>query len=128
MSELDAMIAEMRELSKFDTEAAKQAAPLIEAEAKRTAAAGTTPDGKAWPATKEGKRALAGAASHVTAKAVGTLVAVELEGVETFHDRGNAHLPKRQIIPAQDGDMPDGIAKAAQAGSDRAFAKLTGGG
>lgn len=37
--------------------AAREAAPLIEAAIRETAAAGVDPDGKAWPAKRDGSRA-----------------------------------------------------------------------
>jgi hypothetical protein len=128
MGELSAMIAEMRKLQELPTAAARESAPLIEAEAKRTAAAGTTPDVDAWAAKKDGGRAMANVAAHVSASASGTIVRVEVEGPEVFHNFGAGNLPKRQIIADKADEIPAGIAKAIQAGTDRAFAKLTGGG
>lgn len=125
---LSAMIAELRELRKLPEAAAREAAPLIEAEAKRTAAAGTTPDGEPWAAKKDGGRALANAADHVSAKANGTLVIVELEGPDYFHNFGLGHNPKRQVIADKADEMPEGIARAVEKATDAAFAKITGGG
>ncbi|MDB4996651.1 MAG: uncharacterized protein JWM74_4083 [Myxococcaceae bacterium] len=124
---LDDMIARMRGLDSFTAEAAKEAAPLVQTSARRTAAAGTTPEGKAWPPKKDGGRALEHAAEHVTAVAVGSAIEVTLTGPDVFHNKGTASVPERRVIPRVGDPIPRTYADAMREGARRAFLRITGG-
>lgn len=119
------MIATCRALRAVPTLAAKEAAPLIEAALKKTAAAGTDPNGKAWAPKKDGSRAMVNAAEHITATAAGTVVRVLLKGPDVFHNYG-AGGPRRQILPDQESDTPPAIVDAVQEGVRRAVSKIVG--
>lgn len=126
--DLDAMLARLRGLGKsLPLEAARRAAPLVEAAVKKTAAAGTSPDGKPWPERKKGGRALEHAADHVTAKAVGSSVVVTLAGPDVIHNYGTTRLPKRQVLPDAGAGVPPTIAAALKRGAADAFRSLMGG-
>lgn len=127
---LNAMIATVRKLGQLAPDAAAQATPLVEAAAKKTAAAGTTPDGTPWvpTKTKSGGRALVNAAAALSAAAVGSAVVLTLKGVEVIHNFGNKKDPKRQILPDGGAGIPKPIAEAVTEGARRAFARATGGG
>lgn len=122
MAELDEMIAMVRSLRTLAVDAANEAAPLIEKAIKTTAAAGQTPDGKSWAPTKEGKKPMTNAASHITVTAAGPVVRMTLTGPDVFHHFG-ARGVRRQVIPDQEGDMPPTIKAAADEGVTRAFVK-----
>lgn len=124
---LDAIIAKMRGLAGVGEEAARIAAPLVEAEVKATAAAGTTPDGKPWAPKKGGGRAMVNAAAAVSARADGSAVVVTLEGPEVLHNFGTGHAPKRQVLPDAGAELPKPIADAARTAAEQAFANATGG-
>ncbi len=119
---------QVRGLRAMALESARQAAPLIEVALRATASAGTTPDGVAWPAKKDGGRPLVNAAKAITAAPLGGTVVVTLQGVEVIHHYGTSRAPKRTIIPERGGGVPKVVAAAALAGSQLAFAKLTRGG
>jgi hypothetical protein len=116
LESLDAMIARVRSYGRgMGEKVARAAAPLIEAAAKKTAAAGTTPDGVAWKPKKDGGRPLEHAAEHLSAKAVGASVVLTLSGkAEVVHNFGNEKDPKRQILPSGGGPLPKGIEAAAR--------------
>jgi hypothetical protein len=123
---LDDFVRSLRALGHVDADAARLAAPLVEAAVKRTAAAGTDPDGKPWLPKKDGGRALEHAADHVTAKAVGTTVVVTLVGPDVLHNSGTKRVPKRQIIPDGGAGIPKSVTAALTEGAARAFEKTMG--
>lgn len=125
---LAAFIDRVRRLGKLPAEAAKLAAPLVLEEAKRTAAAGTTPDGEAWaPLKKGGGRALENAADALSVSTVGTVVVLTLTGPEVVHNYGNKRVPQRRILPAGGAGIPKNIITALQKGAQQAFTRTTGG-
>lgn len=119
MADLDDMIASMRGLARVPERAAELAAPRLEAIAKATASAGTSPTGEAWaPRRADGRRAMPNAAAAVRAEAAGATVALVLEGPEVYHQRAreDGRPPRRAIIPAPGEPIPpamlDAIAQA----------------
>lgn len=128
MAELDAMIARLKALGgpNVAVEVAREAAPLVDEAIKKTAGAGTDPDGKAWAPKKNGGRALEHAADHIKTSAVGVFVSVILSGVDVFHHKGQGHSPRRQVLP-EAGSVPAGVTKALQEGARRVFERLAGG-
>jgi hypothetical protein len=125
---LDDWIARMNALGAKDVGArvAARAAPAIEAEVKRTAAAGTTPDGAAWKPKVDGGRPLQNAAAHIHARALGNLIVVTLEGPTVWHHRGVRGNAPRQVIP-DIGQVPPGIAKALTTVAREVFQEITEG-
>lgn len=101
-------IARMRALGSFASSVATHGASKVEAAAKRTAAAGTDPYGKSWPARKEGGRALANAAAAISVVVSGLRVLLRLAKPEAYHQTSKSH--PRKILP--DGALPLGLAKA----------------
>ncbi len=76
----------------------------VESVCRRTAAAGTTPDGTKWSKTADGKEPLRNAAEHVKSAGVtlGTRVVIttQVKGHYALHDLGRANgAERRQIIP-----------------------------
>jgi hypothetical protein len=126
--ELSDWAARIRALRGAAVETAKEAAPLIEAAVKATAAAGTTPSGQPWQPKKDGGPPLVHAADKVTAKATGATVLIELDVPEVFHQRSKGgRLPRREVIPSGgDGALPEPVAKACAAAAARVFARVKG--
>ena len=60
MSTLEEMCERLRAMPDVMERCAEDVADVIEAELKRTIAAGTTPEGEAWKPTKKGKQPLSG--------------------------------------------------------------------
>jgi hypothetical protein len=123
---LQSMIAELEALGRDGlAEVAREAESLVLAEAQRTAAAGTDPDGKPWPARKEdGGRALKNAAAHITVQAAGPTLRIKLTGPDVYHHYG-ARGVRRQVIP--DGAVaPAGIVRALRQAADRVAARRLG--
>ena len=106
------------------TLAATESAPLVEAAAKATAAAGTDPYGRQWQSKKDGSPALVDAASSVTAVALGTLVRIRTRGGYAIQNFIKVH--RRQVIPDKGLPIPKEIVDALKEGSSRAFEKLVG--
>lgn len=94
---VDEWIAKLRALPKEVR--AEQFVGIVDEDLRRTASAGTTPDGTPWPERKEGGRALAGAADALTVTAAGNRVLAVVSGPEAIHNYGNKKDPKRQILP-----------------------------
>lgn len=125
---LSAFIDRVRRLGKLPAEAAKLAAPLVLEEAKKTAAAGTTPDGQPWAPKKDGGRALVHAADALSVETLGSVVVLTLTGPEAIHNRGTNKYPKRQILPAGGAGIPANVVRALRRAAGEAFARVTGGG
>jgi hypothetical protein len=124
---LTAMVAMLRKLGALPGTAARLAAPRIEVEVKKTAAAGTTPEGKSWAPKKSGGQALMNAAAALSARAVGTAVVVSLKGVEVLHNFGSPRLPARQILPEGGAGIPPNIVRALHEAAADAFRMATKG-
>jgi hypothetical protein len=122
----DAYIAGLRKLgASFLDDAAREATPLVEAEIKRTAAAGTDPYGAPWRPRKDGSRAIPDAASVVTVAARGSTLRIYVSGGAAIQN----HLApeyRRQVIPDPYRPLPAGISRALHEGASRAFQKAMG--
>jgi hypothetical protein len=125
---LQGFIARIRRAGALPAEVAKEAAPVLEAEARASADAGVTPDGQAWPEKKGGGRALAEAASAIAGRAAGAAILLTLKGVYVLHSRGKGHAPRRQILPDGGAGLPANIAAALNKAAAKAFARVMGGG
>lgn len=133
---LDSIIEKIRALGTLPTDIARAAAPLVEAESKRTASAGTTPWGEAWkPRKADGQPALQNAAAAVTVTASGPKVVIALAGTSSGSAKVQAiQNASRQIIPKHttkkgggNEGIPPGIARAVEAGAQHAFTRTVGG-
>jgi hypothetical protein len=122
--ELAAFAARLRSLKGFAQAATEAAAPLVEAEVKRTASAGTATDGNPWPAKKDGGRALPSAADAVTAAANGAFVILKLLGPYVYHQRAKPDDHRRPILPTS-AQLSSGIRAALAEGCRRAFERLS---
>lgn len=99
-TELDAIIARIRQIPELARRAAPDVALAIEAELERNIAAGTSPEGVPWAPTKAGGKPLTKAANAIAVVAVGATILVKLTGPEARHHLGNARgRITRQIIP-----------------------------
>ncbi|NUP05524.1 MAG: hypothetical protein HOW73_05640 [Polyangiaceae bacterium] len=78
---------------------AEKMADVVLEDVKRTAAAGTSPTGVAWPEKKDGGRALANAADHLSTVVSGSTVHLVLTGPDAIHNYGTGKDPKRQVLP-----------------------------
>lgn len=124
-AELEAMTARIRSLGTLARDVARASVPEVEKAARKTAAAGTDPEGKAWaPRKSDGGRALANAAEAVTARAIGTVVQISLAAIETYHQRSKSHA--RRVIPDGKG-LPAAIAKAIDDTARKIFDAKMGG-
>lgn len=129
MSSLEQMIARMKQLGSFNERAAELAAPLMQDAAREAANAGVDPNGKPWPAKKDGTRALEHAADHVRAESHGDRVDLIVDGPEFWHQtikEGGPH-PQRKLIPSVGDALPPALKAAADEGAARAFAEMTRG-
>jgi hypothetical protein len=125
MSGIEAILADLRRLDGLAQATAKLAAPLVEVALRSTAAAGQTPDGKAWQPKKNGGAPLEHAAEHITVKAFGTVLRGTLSGPDVFHHFGGGRNPRRPILP-DPGTIPPQVEAALRKAADEAFAKATG--
>ena len=129
MSGLEAMIEDLQHLADdFAPDVTRRASPLVEQAIKRSAAAGTTPDGATWAPKKTGGRAMPNAAKAVAVQAFPSVVRVVLTGVEVFGHFGKGAMQvARKIIP-DTGSLPKVVGDAMKRASDEAFARIFGGG
>jgi hypothetical protein len=127
-AELDAMIDACAKLAapEFAAQIAQAAAPLVDTEIKRTARAGTTPDGTPWlPRKKDGGRALEHVADQIETKAIGNVVRATLSGPAVFSHFG-AGIPRRQVLPDAAVSVPAPVIDAMTKGATQVFNRLTG--
>lgn len=116
------MIGELAKLDGMAQLTAEEAAPLVEAALKATAAAGVSPEGQPWaPRKKDGGRAMVNAAAHVSARAVGSVVKVALDGVDVFHHYSKS--TPRHVIPTSSA-LTGTVKAALLEGARRAIRKL----
>lgn len=109
--------ARVQALREIAAAGAREAAPELLAAVRATASAGQDPDGKPWPLTKEGKRALPEAASAIRARATDDAVELSIGAPYSYQ--------KRQILPRV---LTPRLRAALQRGIERAWSKLQGGG
>lgn len=93
----------------------QRSVPVCAVEVKRVivaqAGAAQSPDGRPWPSTKAGKRALPGAAGAVDVRTSGMTITARVSGAYALHSEGRARGGvKREIIPS--GAMPAAISTA----------------
>ncbi len=114
---LSGLAARLRAIPSLGAEIAKEAAPGLLAANKATAAAGTSPDGKAWALTKQGKPALVNAANALTTRVVGDVVYLVLSGVNVFHNA------TRRILPFKGIDLPASFRAAVVSAAIRVLSR-----
>jgi hypothetical protein len=122
---LDVFVARVRRLRELTTEAAKEAAPKVEALVRETAAAGTSVDGRAWPTKRDGGRALPKAAVAITAVARGVAVIVKLTGAYVFHHHSKGK-DRRPILPEAGAGLPRRLAAELRAATKEVFRRTMG--
>jgi hypothetical protein len=121
---LIAMIAKLRAFGKTALEdVAKEAAPLVEAALKETAAAGTTPNGEQWKPRKDGSRAMPDAADSISATAQGKRVVVKTSRGHAINNNLREGR-RRQVIPSRKEATPKIVVDALEEGARRAFEKV----
>jgi len=113
---LDQMIANLRGLPQAMR---AELVPALERElvAGVRAAVGSqrSPDGQAWPATKDGRTPLRNAGAAIVSGHHGLTIALTLDTPEAYHHYGTAQVPQRRILP-MGGSIPQTIAAAFRAG------------
>lgn len=127
--ELDQIIEQLRTLDGVGVAIAEEARPELLAEARRTADAGTTPDGAPWAPKKDGGRALPNAAAAITAVVSGATSAVItliLRAPYTYFHRAKAKGRRRQILPAPANGIPQGMHDAIARAAARVTARVMG--
>lgn len=151
--QLQEFIARVEGLQKLNAEVAKAAAEPVADDVRKTASAGQTPTGEAWPDRKGGGKALAGVEKAITVKARLTRVVVSLAwpwvphqwgagGSSTTKEAKRArsksakaaaqagikskfHAPRRQVLPATDEAIPDRILATLKKTAAAVFERLT---
>ena len=99
---LDAHIARVRSLGTLRKDAAPEIADDLRSELERQIAAGVDPDGKAWPRTQDGRKALATAASSLRVASLGSTVIARLSGPVARHNNARARGGlERRILPTK---------------------------
>lgn len=120
------MAAKLRALRTLGDRAAAIAAPKLLEEVKKTAAAGTSPDGKAWAPLKRGGRALPKAADALSVRVVGHIVQLVLRGPYVLHNSGTGHAPQRRILPPRGVGFPARYREICKAAVQQAFREAMG--
>lgn len=107
--------------------AARESRPLVEAEAKRTAAAGTDPYGAAWAPKKDGTRAMPDTADAIRVTTAGSSVVTKVLRGAAIQNRiasqGSGSRYGRTVIPSGDRPLSAGYVAALSEGAERAFRK-----
>lgn len=125
-TQLNSMLEKLRRLPELATQAAPKVAEAVRDELEKSIAAGTTPEGKAWERTKDGKQPLEGAAKALAVVAVGSTVFARLTGHIARHHLGRARGGVvRPILPTE--GLPKDMAKAIKTVLVDEFTGLMGG-
>jgi hypothetical protein len=126
--ELQGMIESIRRMGELGITAAPDVARVVDAELRRTIAAGTTPDGQPWQERQRGGKPLQNAGDALFVAAVGGTVYVRLKGPEARHHRGTARGGvMRQVIPSS-SRLPAPLASKIKAVLVEHFDAAAGGG
>lgn len=131
MSGIDDWIGMVRDFGLLPGQIAKDGAKAVGDAVRKNAAAGNDPYGRPWPPAKDGHKALANVASHITEHAYATVIRIVLSGVDVYHNygphagKGKGHGPRRQVLWDTTGEMPPLIAAALKEVSIKAFLRLT---
>lgn len=127
LEQLDGLIASLRRLkANAGEEIAKESAAGVEEALRANAAAGVDPEGRAWAPRKDGKRALANAASAIFVTAKGAVLELVLRGKYIYHQRG-AGVPERRILPDGGAGIPPILLRPIEAAARRVIARAMGG-
>ena len=110
----EAQIAALRKLAKLPEDVAAAIRDQLEIELKRTANAGQSPEGTAWPKNEDGSKSLAKAANELVVTVVGTTVLARVSCPYNLHHLGVARGRRvREILPTGD-TLPIPVAKAVE--------------
>lgn len=122
---LEAMIASCKALEGASW--ASSVGPAVDSFMRGRLAAGQTPEGESWPVTKEGHKALAGAAEayeqHVSGNAIIMKIGGGAKKRYAMHNFGAQEKPVRRQLPA--GKMPARLGAAIRAGLVSQFEAAT---
>jgi hypothetical protein len=127
----DAVLASMIDRIRSLGELPEVVAPEVATELKRVTdaniARGVGPDGTPWELTADGKVPLRGAAAAVTARAIGTMVLMRVDGPEARHNNATAKgRIRRRILPTPQLSAP--IVAAIRRVCGKRFARAMGAG
>lgn len=149
MDALDELAELGESLETLNKRAAEEAGPKLLEAVRKTAGAGQTPEGEAWPPGADGQAVLTGAANAIVMAVVGPQIQLSIGVPYVFHDRGAGdsseskaakrasaerarkhaesgtrskfHAPRRQILP-DSHEFPKSFAEALTKAIERAFA------
>jgi hypothetical protein len=125
LADVREMAARCRAVAKMPADVAPMVARELKSWASENIAAGRGPDGVAWPAKKDGSRALQGAAKALSTRVADTVAMLTLAAPELFHHFGAQGKPVRKILP---GNIPARLGDAIRAGAVEVWDKITKGG
>lgn len=127
MADIDELVERVRALPGMVKAAAPDVARAMVAVAAEQIAAGTDPDGKPWPLTRDGRKPLADIAKYLTPVTVGTTAMVRLTEWGARHHFGGVRGGlARRVLPIG-GEIPERYAQAVRTQLEKAFARATGG-
>lgn len=122
---LGSLADRFRRLRGLSEEVAKEAVADVQAAARSSAAAGTTPAGAPWRPTQLRGRPLQNAPAAISARAVGAIVQIVLAGHHVYHSLGIGE-PKRTVIPDQGDPVPPAVRDAIARAAERVLARVVG--
>jgi hypothetical protein len=123
---MDALLDSLARVGGLVDDAAPAVAQGLARAIRQQVAAGTDPDGKPWPRTKDGDQALQDAAKNLRVVNVGATVFARLTQHVARHNNGTARGGvQRQILPAS--GVPAPYARAIKAALDRQFLEAKNG-
>jgi hypothetical protein len=132
LSQLDALVEQLRQVDRVGTEIAELALPDVLGEARRTAAAGASPSGEKWAPTKDGRLALPNAANVITAQVSGArnaVITLILPAPYVYHQNAKGKtLPQRQVLFRPDEGIPDPMVRSIERSAREVLARTVRGG
>lgn len=107
-------INQLKNANGFVKDAAQQLAPVVQAEIVQATKEQRSVDGKPWPKTKSGEKALKNVEKHISSRAVDNVILISLTGHYVFHHFGAGRNPQRAILPTR--GLPQKLGNAIRRG------------
>jgi hypothetical protein len=131
LTALDELVANLRRVDAVGVAIAEEALPEVLEEARRTAAAGTSPDGEPWAPKNDGGRALPNAAAAIVGRVSGVTKAVivlTLGRPYVYHHGSKAKDKRRPILFTPANGVPQRMQDAIRRAAVRVVGRVLGGG
>lgn len=125
-TQLRKMLDRLASMGSVAADSARDVSVAVRRELEEQIERAEGPDGRRWPRTRDGRRALRNAKRALSVKAVGNVVIARLTGHHARHNVGAVKGGvRRQILPS--GGLPDAFTRAIARVIERRFREIASG-